>query len=652
MFSQPPFARALTPLVGLCVAASAVLSGCGFLSKDKNAPAYAADAKGPPSFALEINSPNSDVQKLLSQHMDLQQYRYLPDLRITELTRLMGSAEGNVRELLGTLGYFSPTIELQLISSTASASPSAAPADSTASAPALPGNAAAPPPSTRPQRTVVVTVDPGPPTTITQSEVHFSGPNAEDPQGRFLRESVRRNWPLQPGNTFTQSDWSSGKSGGLSRLQARRYPTAQLADSRADIDADLNQAQTSVTYNPGPAYLFGPLVIEGAERYNPSGPIRTARLPVGEEYRLDTLLDAQQRLASTGYYESVFLTLFTDAANPGDTEVQAPVIAQVREAKLQKWVYGLGFSTDTGVRLSLDHTHNRVPWLEWRALTKMQLDQKHPKFSTQLISMPDYSGWNRFVGLSVERADLADYDANSISLTAGRSKQLDKIDRTYYLQYDYANPQGFDAPPSSSAITGNYGWTGRYFNNPTAPTRGYGFAWEVGGGSTLSPNYEPFGRLSARWLYLRPFAERDEDTGRRGRLAVRAQAGSIVAKDDTVVPITQLFLSGGDTTVRGYNYQSIGARTSGGNLIGGRYMAAGSVEWQRPITIAGNTQAWEQTVFVDAGTVTDKLNESVIYVGAGTGIRWASPVGPLQADLAYGFKTQGLRLHLRLGFNF
>ena len=50
----------------------------------------------------------------------------------------------------------------------------------------------------------------------------------------------------------------------------------------------------------------------------------------------------------------------------------------------------------------------------------------------------------------------------------------------------------------------------------------------------------------------------------------------------TANPVTQLFLTGGDTTVRGYSYRSIGARTQNNQLYGGRYMGVASVEWQRP----------------------------------------------------------------------
>lgn len=597
-----------------------LLSGCSLLSKHKSDGA----SSGPLSFTLEVEAPK-DVRELLEKYMELKRYSSFSNLRNSELRRLLGASDGNIRDLLGTIGYFSPTIELELIEQPRSSD--------------LPS-------------TVIVKVDPGPVTEVASANISFSGINAEDPQGNFIRRSIERNWGLQEGEAFSQSEWSSAKNNGLRSLQDRRYPTASLASSSANIDTDTNAAQLKVDYEPGPAYYFGPLVIEGAERYNPAGLIRLARLPVDQEYKQSSLLDAQQRLASSGYYDSVFLTLATDVAKPGETEVHAPVIADVREAKLQKWVYGIGVSTDTGARLSVDHIHNSDPFLNWRAISKLQLDNKYPEISTRLTSLPDYSGWNYFVGGKAAREKLADYSVNSVSLIAGRGKNEDKIDRSYFMQYDMAKPQGDSALPSSSAITGNYSWTGRYFNNPLNPTRGYGLAWEVGAGSTLTPAREPFGRISARWLSYLPLARDASEGGRRSRLAFRANGGAVVAREDAVVPVTLLFLAGGDNSIRGYSYQSIGARTENGDLLGGRYMLTGSVSWLRPITIAGNQSDWEHSIFIDAGTVTDSMTDAKIYTGIGTGLLWKSPVGPLQIDAAYGVATQKIRLHLRLGFNF
>lgn len=609
-----------------------LLGGCSLLpgqqdGEDGATATTAASAKTHPSFDLEVQAPSA-IRSLLLQHMELQRFRQQSDLRRRELSRLLGAADANVRDLIGTLGYFSPTITIRM-EEVPDADEDEAP------------------------RKVVVEVDPGPIARIATVELDFTGPTAAESAGLGLREQVRHDWSLRPGEAFTQSAWSGAKSQGLRTLQARRYPTASIDSSLADIDADTQEAQLSVTYAPGPAYRFGALQVQGSERYDPDGARRIARLPEGAEYKLTSLLDAQQRLANSGYYDAVFFTLDTaHGSSDADGEVTAPVIAQVREAQLQKWVFGVGVSTDTGPRLSVDHTHNRLPWLGWRAVTKLQLDRKNPLLSTRWTALPGEDGWSWFTSAKAERAPLADYDVNSLQLRAGRSKNEDRIDRQYYLQYDYARPQGVEAPSSSTALTANYGWTGRYFNNPLNPTSGFGFAWEVGGGTTLTPERTPFGRVSGRWLGLLPLGDADVRGVRQSRLAFRAEGGAVIAKAGATIPITQLFLTGGDTTVRGYRYQSIGARAENGETIGGRYMAVGSVEWQRPITVRGNRSDWEHTVFVDAGSVADTTDAMSVKVGVGTGIRWASPVGPVQADLAYGLDTKDLRLHLRLGFTF
>ena len=620
----------------LLLGAALLLSGCSLLSpKDKEAEAMGIDTSGPPAFTLEVDAPKQ-VRALLEQHLELKRFRHQPDLQRRELTRLLGATDANVRELIGTLGYFSPTVTVELTDTPEEEAP----------------------------RKVVVKVDPGPPTIIEKSEVRFTGVNASDELGTSQRLQIEETWPLQAGEQFSQSAWSSAKSGGLKELQKRRYPLARIDTSLADVDADTNKAQVSVSYDPGPAYTFGPLQIDGAERYDPVRTARIARLPEGQEYDLQSMLDAQQRLVSSGYYDSVFLSL-ADSPQQAATEAErdeqrknqgaaitSPVIAKVREAKLQKWVFGAGLSTDTGPRLSIDHTYNKVPGLNWRAVSKLQLDRKNPLISTQLVGLPGEDLWRWFASGKLERAPAGDFYTNSAQMRFGRSKAEDRIERNMYLQYDYAKTQGAGAPPGASSLLANYGWTARYFDNNLLPTSGFGLALEAGAGTTLTPQRSPFGRLTGRWLSLIPLGERDEETRRHSRLQLKAGIGAVMAKKDVDLPTTIMFLTGGDNTVRGYGYQSIGARTDNGRVIAGRYLAMGSVEWQRPITIKGNTQDFEHAVFIDAGTVGDDINRLYTRVGFGTGIRWKSPVGPIQADLAWGAQEQQLRLHLRLGFTF
>ena len=607
------------------------LPACSLLPPSLGGPAdKAPDVAGVPddaplAFTLDVQAPG-DIDTYLTQHLELQRFRRFPGLEARELSRLLGAADDNARALLATLGYFSPTLQLEMQET----------------------------PDGKAPRTIVLTVDPGPQTRISTTKIEVtgpdSGPSAQAAEGAPQRARVQNQWSLLPGQPFTQSGWDDAKSQGLRTLRARRYPTARIANSRAEVDADTHEAALSVDYDSGPAYRFGPLHIEGSERYDPEGARRLARLPTGAVYSEARLLDAQQRLASSGYYDAVFLTLDTDGTDPE----AVPVTAQVREAKLQKWVFGVGVSTDSGARLSVDHIHNRLPLLGWRAVSKLQLDRKSKLLGTDWTALPGEDGWRWFAGGQVQRETTGSYEVNSARLRGGHTKSSDRIDRSAYLQYDFANNQGPSAPPSSSALTANYSWTGRYFNSPANPTRGFGLAWELGAGTTLTPQRDPFVRATARWLRFVPLGkvQLDGNTSRDSRLALRAEGGAVLARNAAQIPVTQLFLTGGDTTVRGYGYRKIGARTDNDLLYGGRYLAVGSVEWQRPMAVRGNVTDWESTVFADAGAVADRVGDLSPQVGVGAGVRWRSPVGPLQADLAYGLKAKALSLHLRLGFNF
>ncbi|WP_265282857.1 autotransporter assembly complex protein TamA [Verminephrobacter aporrectodeae] len=630
-FPTPPSWPAL---LALLLGSALCLPGCSLLPFGADKDPALEGAAAPPAFSVQVQAPD-DVRETLERHLELQRFRNLPDLQASELQRLLGAADANARELLGTMGYFAPTITIELIET---------PDDQTA------------------PRSVRIGVQPGPQTRIVNANIAFAdgkpegGGKADKKEDEESQASarqqqlVRSDWSLPPGEPFTQSAWDTAKTGGLRQLQAHRHPAARIADSRAEIDADKHEARLDVTYDPGPAYRFGPLRVVGGQRYDPDGARRLAHLPTGAVYDEAQMLDAQLRLAGSGYYDAVFLTLDTEGSDPQ----AAPVVAQVQEASLQKLVFGPGFSTDGGARLSLEHIHNRMPGLGWRAVTKLALERESQLASTEWTDLPDENGWRWFAGGQALREARDGYRVNSGRLRSGSSKNTRNIDRNYFLQYDYANSQGTDAPPPRSALSLNYGWTGRYFDNPTAPTRGHGVALELGLGSTLQPPHDPFVRTLLRWQSLIP-AGRVQDSAGRGRdarLALRTEAGAMLARESAQIPAPQLFLTGGDTSVRGYGYHSIGARSGNGQLYGGRYMAVGSVEWQRPIVYGGTMTDWESALFIDAGAVADRAGDLRPRVGLGAGLRWRSPVGPLQVDLAYGAKTRKLRLHLRLGYNF
>lgn len=614
-----------------CAGLLLLLQGCSLLPKSE--PAEAAAGARPvggdkpagmgEAFSVAVQAPDT-VREYLERHLEIQRYRQIDDLGATELSRLMVAAEGNARELLATLGYFAPALTLELNETPAAKAP----------------------------REVRITVDPGEPTRVRQVQIDFSGAIAADATAAAQREAIRNDWPLRAGQTFTQLGWDNAKSAALRSLTAKRFPTGSVALSRAEIDADRGEASLRVDYQSGPAYRFGPLEVRGNERYDADAARRIARVPTGSDYDQQKLLDAQQRLASSGYYDSVFLTLDTDGSNP----LWAPVIAQVREAPLQKVVLGVGFTTDSGPRVSLDHIHNRMPLLGWRAVSKLLVDRETKSLGTEWNAVPDDKGWRSFGAGQLKSETSGSYKVDSGRLRGGLAKSSDHIDYNYFLQYDYAKNRGINAPPSASALSVNWGWTGRYFDDPGVPTRGHGLALELGAGYTLTGEHLPFTRIYGRWLGIVPLdwgsTGDSASAARSSRLQLRAEAGALTAKQSAQIPATLMFLTGGDTTVRGYGYRQIGTERTDGQIIAGRYMTVASVEWQRPFVYRGKLTEWESAVFIDAGSVADRPGDLKTKVGIGVGARWRSPVGPVQADLAYGVDTKKFRLHLRLGFTF
>ncbi len=636
------------------------VSGCasGPLSGPLSGPfaGLRADASAapaaPPAFNLEVRAPDN-VRQYLLRHLEMLRYRDLPDLDTNELRRLLAAADANVRDLLGTLGYFSPDISIELREGAApertapegTAPEGAAPAG-TAPAGATPAAAA---PAGAP-RTVILTVQPGQPVRISQVDIGFSGPVATDSAAATQRASIQADWPLRPGMAFSQAGWDDAKAVALRLLTSLRYPLGQIETSRADIDADQRTATLSLRLDSGPAFRFGPMQVSGHSHFGPELVERLARVPTGADYDQQRLLEAQQRVADSGYYDSVFLTLDT----AGDPQA-APVIAQVREAKLQKIVLGVGASTDSGPRISVEHTHHKLPLLGWRAISKIAVDRDTQSLGTELTSQPDAGYWRWVTSALFQSKETNEVRTSSQRYRLGRSQTGERIDRNYYLQYDQARDSGVGLSSEASSISANYAWTQRNFDSVFFPSRGWGLGVELGGGTTLGGQQNPFFRTRANWLGYWPLAgitQADGSRGRGGRIALRAEGGAVLAREGATLPSTQLFLAGGDNSVRGYGLRDIGIQSGPGQISAGRYLSVGSVEWQRPLVINGQVSDWETAVFVDAGAVADRPAELKAKVGVGVGARWRSPVGPLQVDLAYGVATQRFRLHLNVGFTF
>lgn len=601
-------------------APDAAPAGPASAAPDTRRPAAAQAGASQPAFDIRVDCEDEALRALVARHTDLRRYREVDDLEAAELARLMVLAERNVRNLLGAEGYFNPAVSIRREQGQA-----------------------------RPL--VVIAITPGPLARVRKAVIDFEGDLAttQAPDALAQRQAIEQGWGLPAGRRFSQQAWASAKTEALRLLVQRRYPRGRISYSLADVDAVQSQADLTLRLDSGPAFRLGQPQVKGARRYPPELAAHLSWLKPGDVYDQKALVDAQQRLAGSGYYDSAYISIDLDAPDPA----AAAVIYNVTEASRHKVQLGLGYSTDGGPRLSLEHRDNTVLGTTWRLDSKLHLDSKAPLLQGELASLPDAQGW-RWAALGrYMRQDDGTLNTTSQTLRAGRMQATERYDRHFYLQYDHANVtgSGTSAVPDAllgdgAALSANFAWTGRYFDSLPTPASGYGLSAEIGAGITTAGARKPFVRLNGRALAIVPLAQG------RSRLALRGELGAVLASDSARLPSTYLFRTGGDTTVRGYGYRRIGIDV-GNNLVGpGRYMTAGSIEWQRPILRERFGSLLEHTLFIDAGSVANRAGQLRAHWGIGTGLRLNTPVGPMEVDLAYGLKTRELRLHMTVGFTF
>lgn len=588
------------------------------------APAAAAAPEGRPAESADpvrLVAPEP-VRAFLLRHMALFRYLAVPDLSRGERERLLALAPDDIRRLLATQGYFGPTIHI-----------------STPEAP-VPD----------PDR-VRLEVDPGPQAVVDSLDLVVQG---DAPRQQALVAA----WSLRPGEPFTQAAWDEAKERARRQLAREVHPFARLQDSRAEVDPVQHRVALRLHFETGPAVRFGDLQLEGAQRYEADMArrlVRMAGLREGLAYDEALLQRAQRQLLDSGYYDSAFVVM----AEQGQAAAW-PVSVQLREAPRQRWLVGLGLTTTTGPRLSLEHLHHRVPGLDRRSLLRLNLERETAQMAAEFTSPVDERGWRALQGVQVQR--LVDGPAVTWGQQwrAGRTLSTAGLDRGLVVQLDHSartmadsvgGSVGGSVRETQTAISGVFTWTQRRFDSLQSPLQGDGLAAELGAGATLGDRSQPYARLRARWLHISPLGA-SVAGGPRSRLALRLEAGAIWADDASAVPVTQRFRAGGDQSVRGYGPREIGVRRADGAVDAGRYLLAASLEWQQPLSTGGDDRPLEAVLFADGAAVADALADLRLLSGVGMGLRYRSPVGPLQLSLAYAPERRQVRLHLGVGFAF
>jgi translocation and assembly module TamA len=567
-------------------------------------PSRAEDVSEPVKYKVELDAPPA-LTNVLEASLDLVRSQTYDTMTPELLDRLERDAVVEAREALATEGYFSPEVRVE-------------------------SNR-----STKPW-IVRVTVVPGAPTLVSSLEIHFTGPIAHgDEIDQRHMERIHAEWLLPPGQPFRQQAWNDAKARVLEALSDVRYAAGRLAESEARVDPQSQTASLYIVLDSGPVFRIGRTEVTGLSRYARTRVENLDPLQPGEEYSRSRLDQFQRRLAATGYFASVQIRIDQDRSNAD----AAPIRVAVIEAPAKRVEVGVGYSTDTLYRLTLGYRDSnfRGDGSRLRADTRLESRAQSASLALDLPESP--KGWGDTLATQVRRSDIQNLETEEF-LVGARRRWLDErrqpeIGVSWRLEHQ--EPAG--APADDVFATyADYWFTRRTTDDLIAPRTGYVTQIQVGA-APPGLSTRGFGRLIGKFVQFVPVA-RDND------VVVRAEAGMVIAPTANGIPQSLLFRTGGDTTVRGYAFESLGVR-KGDAVVGGRYYALASAEYTRWVT-----KAWGGAVFVDAGNALDDLSQARLAVGFGAGVRYRSPIGPFRIDVAYGRDDGELRVHFSGGLTF
>lgn len=483
---------------------------------------------------------------------------------------------------------------------------------------------------------LMVRIDPGEPVRVARQSIVLSGPGAEDARLRQLRDE----FPLVAGNRLRHDRYEEWKADLLAQAVRLGYLRARFVRHEVRVSLADRQAEIDLELATGPRYFFGMVDFIGADQY----PLRVLRryltFRLGEPFAEEQLARTQANFLDADRFRRVHLQV----ADVGEDEQTVPVQVELEPLPRYRLRPGIGYGTDTGARTSLRFQNLNVLQLGHDLRADLLYAEKREAL-TGTYAIPVTERLDSLLELSVAyRRDLQEnFDSRSLATEASLTRGLPRhLKASIYLSL---LQEWFEVGEEESQRTtllmpglrlGQRRWT---FHAPGRPRSGYAWQAEVRGAAKqlFSDVSLLQGLVSANTIIDLPYGL---------LLILRAEGGGTLQDDFDAVPASMRFFAGGDQSVRGFAYKSLGPKDSQGNVIGGRHLAVFSAEIDKSIG-----ENWSVALFFDAGNAFDSPNDYELAKGAGIGLRRHTPVGPLKFDLAKQIGAAGsYRLHLSVGF--
>ncbi len=554
-------------------------------------------------YRVDIVAPGP-IADAIRGAVDLVRWQNFEDMTELLLERLARDAVPQAREAAATQGFFSADVDVKVDRSTTPV-------------------------------TVRLAVTPGLATTIRDVSIVVDGPANDTPEGSAAIAQLRDQWLLPHGQTFLQETWTAAKNRAVATLAASPYAAAKLAASQALVHPPERAADLSVTLDSGPAFTIGSIEVQGLSRYTQEMIENFANVRPGDLYSSESLDTFVRRLLGSGYFASVQASIDTDRAQADHAQVTISVI----EAPPKRLELGVGYSTDTEFRASLTYNDMNVNGRGMQMYNTLRIESLVQSAAVRFVLPPRPGGWIDTFATGVERTDIENLITRTASVTWRRRSVDERRTPAFGLGFYVDDQAPYEMPSQSShALFADAEYTWRNVDDLLDPRKGWMANVQAGYGIP-GASTEQFGRVVAKAMAWWPLSRNDDLIG-------RAEVGAVLADSRAGIPSVFLFRTGGDTTVRGYAFESLGVQ-QGSAIVGGRYYALASAEYNHWFT-----PSFGMAAFVDAGNAVDDLTDVHLAVGYGLGGRLRTPIGPFRLDVAYGQDDHKVRIHFSVGLAF
>ncbi|MGI9276838.1 MAG: autotransporter assembly complex protein TamA [Endozoicomonas sp.] len=528
----------------------------------------------------------------------------LHDIEASRLTALEPDIRETVTRALQALGYYQPDINIK--------------------------------PRQNPPDTLVIQVSAGKPVRVRSLHIDITGEAIRD--RAFQR--LLKNMPLQRGDVLNHGQYEAMKTALTSLALNRGYFDARLTRHTVAIDVDELAADIRLSFESGVRYRFG------RNHYGDmsEGTIHLLEYLLtfqpGQPYKAIKLGKLNRDISSTGYFSQIDVHPMRSEAENHEMPIYINVIPD-RNHQLE---LGAGFSTDEGPRFSI--TWDK-PWVNDRgqSLTnELRASEKRVE-ATSVYKIPVGHPLLEFYNLQLDYQykDVEDTESNLFAPSIHRwSKKPNGWDRDLFFRLHYEDFRQGQQQDKNFLLIPGITLSRRRVRGELDPHWGDQQMARLELSNRLWGSDTDFMKLWGRSKWLRSVAQKH-------RFLWRIEQGVIFIEDVRAIPPSIRFFTGGDQTVRGYDYESISPRDNSGKLTGARYMTAASAEYEYQFA-----KHWRTATFIDAGTATNEYftkEQNDWKTGVGVGLRWITPLGPLKVDLAFAVseKNTPWRIHFSIG---